>query len=170
MKINLHLNLCVLLTIAISFSSPFIHLCEANDRRSLIVNGVLKQYDVIETKQYQVVEVESLAGAVDAAMSLEEQAISDAERDASLHLNKVLWFSAGCFAPLIGPIVSQWYQPFMPTARVLGKPPQYVSFYYDAYKVKTKKLQFNWALGGCLVGLPAGACLLTALYNINAEN
>ena len=170
MKINLHLNLWVLLTVAISFSSPFIHLSEANERRTLTVNGTPKQYDVIETKRYQVVEVESLEDVADTTMSLEEQAISDAERDAVLHLNKTLWFSTGCFMPVIGPIVSQWYQPFMPTARVLGKPPEYVAFYYDAYKVKTKKLQFNWALGGCLVGLPTGACLLTALYNINAEN
>ena len=87
-----------------------------------------------------------------------------AEKDAVAHLHRTLWFSTGCFFPLVGPIFSQCHQPFMPTARVLGKSPQYVAFYYDAYKVKTKKLQYNWALAGCLIGAPIGGYLLTVLY------
>jgi hypothetical protein len=87
-----------------------------------------------------------------------------AEALSTAHLNRTLWLSTGCFFPLIGPVVSQWYQPFMPTARVLGKSPEYVAFYYDAYKIKTKKLQFNWALGGCLVGASISAYLLITLF------
>ncbi len=138
--------------------------CEVNDRITVEVNGSPKQYDVIETKRYEIVEVEDSAITPDALKLVAEQAVKDAEKDATAYLNRTLWFSAGCFFPLIGPIFSQRYQPFMPTARVLGKSPQYVAFYYDAYKVKTKKLQFNWAFGGCLVGGSIGTYLLILFY------
>ena len=74
-----------------------------------------------------------------------EQAISDAKQDAAAHLNKTLWFSAGFFFPIGGTLISQWYQPFLPTGRVLGKSAEYIAFYYDTYKVETKKLQFRWS-------------------------
>lgn len=165
MNTNFRSNLWIFLMASVIFSTPILSFSVGNERRTVEVNGVPKQYDVIETKQYKIIEVQDPTNLADAPMSVEAQAIHDAEQDAAAHLNKTLWFTAGCFFPLAGPLVSQWYQPFMPTARVLGKPPEYIGFYYDAYKVKTKKLQYNWALGGCLVGLPTGACLLTILYN-----
>ena len=57
----------------------------------------------------------------------------------------------------------------MPTARALGKSPEYVAFYYDAYKVKTKKIQFNWALAGCIVGAPIEAYLIMVLYRARRD-
>ena len=164
MKTNFHLNLWVLLTVIFIFGSSFVRVSTADERISVKVDGVPKQYDVIETKRYEIVEVEDSPNTPDALQSVAVQAIRDAERDAAAHLNKTLWFSTGCFLSFIGPVVSQWYQPFMPTARVLGKSPEYVAFYYDAYKVKTKKIQFNWALAGCLVGTPISAYLLTLLF------
>ena len=115
-------------------------------------DGKPKQYDVIETKQYQLVEVESLKETATQLPTIMAEAIRDAKEDASAHLNKTLWFSAGFFFPIGGTLISQWYQPFLPTGRVLGKSPEYVAFYYDAYKVETKKLQFRWSFIGCLVG------------------
>ena len=147
------------------FGTPSLSLSQVkNDRISVQTDGNVKQYDVIETKRYEIVEVEELGNDPEVLKSVAEQAINDAEKDAAAHLNRTLWFSTGCFFPLIGPVVSQWYQPFMPTARVLGKSPEYVAFYYDAYKIKTKKLQFNWALGGCLVGAPISTYLLITLF------
>ena len=137
---------------------------EENERITAEVDGRPKKYDVIETKRYEIVEVEDSPTTPEALKSVAEQAVADAEKDAAAHLNRTLWFSTGCFFPLIGPVFSQRYQPFMPTARVLGKSPQYVAFYYDAYKVKTKKSQFTWALTGCLVGAPIGGYLITVLY------
>lgn len=164
MKINLRFNLLGLLIIAFIFGSYMSGFCVENERITAEVNGRPKQYDVIETKRYEIVEVEDSPITPDALKSVAEQAVADAEKDASAHLNRTLWFSTGCFFPLVGPIFSQRYQPFMPTARVLGKSPQYVAFYYDAYKVKTKKLQYNWALAGCLVGAPIEIYLITLLY------
>lgn len=134
------------------FCLPMQSFAQVFKRISVETDEGTKQYDVIETKQYQVVEVESLTDAAAELPTVMGQAISDAKTDAAAHLNRTLWFSAGFFFPGVGAIVSQFYQPFLPTARVLGKPPKYVAFYYDAYKVETKKLQFRWALVGCLVG------------------
>lgn len=164
MKINFHFILFGLLIITFIFGIHFLGFCEENERITVEVNGRPKQYDVIETKRYEIVEVEDSAVTPDELKSVAAQAVADAEKDAVAHLNRTMWFSAGCFFPLVAPIFSQRYQPFMPTARALGKSPQYVAFYYDAYKVKTKKLQFNWALSGCLVGAPIGTYLITVLY------
>ena len=163
MKITFYFNLLGFLVATLIFVLPMLSFSETNDRISVQIDGRTKQYDVIETKQYKIVEVENSENTPDGLGSIIEQAISDAEKDASAHLNKTLWFSTGFFFPVVGTVLSQWYQPFMPTARVLGKSPTYVAFYYDAYKVKTKKLQFNWAFIGCLVGTPIGSWLLTAL-------
>ena len=162
MKLNCHFILFVIMTFI--FGTHSLGFCSENERVTVEVNGRPKQYDVIETKRYEIVEVEDSAITPAELKSIAEQAVSDAEKDATAHLNRVLWFTTGCFLPVVGPIISQRYQPFLPTARVLGKSPEYVAFYYDAYKIKTKKLQYNWALGGCLVGVPIGGYLLTVLY------
>ena len=157
------------LIITFSFGAYVSGFPQENERITAEVEGRPKKYDVIETKRYEIVEVEDSPVTPDELKSVAEQAVADAEKDAAVHLNRTLWFSTGCFFPLIGPLFSQRYQPFMPTARVLGKSPQYVAFYYDAYKVKTKKLQFNWALTGCLIGAPIEAYLITVLYRATRD-
>ncbi|MCY4554766.1 MAG: hypothetical protein OXC79_13945 [Candidatus Poribacteria bacterium] len=164
MKTNSRFTLLGFLILTFIFGSYMLGFCEENERITVETDGRPKQYDVIETKRYEIVEVEAPAVTADALQSVAAQAVKDAEKDAVVHLNRTLWFSTGCFFSLAGPIFSQRYQPFMPTARVLGKSPQYVAFYYDAYKVKTKKLQFSWALSGCLIGTPIGAYLFSLLY------
>lgn len=141
---------------------PVLGYSQTIERVTIETQGDPKQYDVIETKQYQVVEVESLKDASAEIPSVMEAAISDAKTDAAAHLNKTLWFSAGFFFPIGGTLISQWYQPFLPTGRVLGKSPEYVGFYYDAYKVETKKLQFRWSFIGCLVG----TATVTGIFSI----
>lgn len=169
MKINFRFNLLGFLIITFIFGSCMSAFCQESERITAEVEGRPKKYDVIETKRYEIIEVEDSPVTTEALKSVAEQAVADAEKDAAVHLNRNLWFSTGCFLPLIGPIFSQYYQPFMPTARVLGKSPQYVAFYYDAYKVRTKKMQFNWALVGCLVGAPIEAYLITVLYRATRD-
>ena len=81
---------------------------------------------------------------------VEAQAINDAERDASAHLNKLLWVTTGFSLPVIGIFLSQRNQRSIPGARLLGKSPEYVAFYTNTYRIKMKKLRFNWSLLGCL--------------------
>ncbi len=143
--------------------------CQESERITAEVDGRSKKYDVIETKRYEIIEVKDSPVTTEALKSVAEQAVADAEKDAAAHFNRTLWFSTGCFFPLIGPIFSQRHQPFMPTARVLGKSPEYVAFYYDAYKVKTKKIQYTWSLIGCLIGAPIEAYLITVLYRATRD-
>lgn len=164
MKINYHFKISGFLITVLIICLPMYGFSKGTDEVTVNVDGSKKQYHVIETKQYKIVEVEESPKDIEELKSVAEQAISDGEKDAAAHLNRTFWFTTGCFLPVIGPILSQRYQPFMPTGRVLGKSPEYVAFYYDAYKIKTRKIQFNWALGGCLVGAPTGAYILLRLY------
>ena len=166
MKRKYHFKLFGIIVAALILSLPTfsLQLRAENQRVTVDVDGKPKQYDVIETKRYEIVEVEESVKEAGTLKSVAEQAISDAEKDAAAHLNPVLWFSAGCFFPVGGTLISQFYQPFMPTARVLGKSPEYVAFYYDAYKVRTKKLQFYWAFGGCLLGTATTAWLSSTFF------
>ena len=99
----------------------------------------------------------------------EAQAIADAKKDVRAHFNQTLWFTTGCFLPIIAPIISQREIKSIPAARTLGKSPQYVAFYIDAYEIYMKKQRYNWALGGCIVGGLIDACLIGILINANAD-
>ncbi len=84
--------------------------------------------------------------------SLQMEAIVAAERDAQGDTSTGLWFLAGCLGGLIGVIIAYGVEPSPPATRLLGKSPEYVAFYTDAYNKKAKKLQTRSALGGCVVG------------------
>ncbi len=105
----------------------------------------------------------------DIPSSDEAQAIADAKKDVKAHFNQTLWFTTGCFLPIIGPLVSQRDMKSVPAARTLGKSPQYVAFYIDNYEIYMKKHRYNWALGGCIVGGLVDACLLGILINANSD-
>ena len=109
MRINFHFILFGLFIITFIFGTHLLGLCQENERITVEVDGRPKQYDVIETKRYEIVEVEDSAVTPDALQSVAAQAVSDAEKDAVAHLNRTLWFSTGCFFPLVGPILSQRY-------------------------------------------------------------
>lgn len=99
----------------------------------------------------------------------EIQAIADAQKDVKAHFNQTLWFTTGCFLPIIGPLMSQREIKSIPAARTLGKSPQYVAFYIDYYKIYMKKQRYNWALGGCIVGGLVDVCLLGIIINENTN-
>ena len=94
-----------------------------------------------------------------------DKAIADAKSDVKAHINQTLWFTTGCFFPIFGPFYSQRNLSSIPAARTLGKSPQYVAFYIDAYEIQMKKQRYNWALGGCIVGGITDACLVGMLIN-----
>ncbi len=96
---------------------------------------------------------------------IEEKAITDAKNDAKKHINKTIWFSVGCFLPVVGPIYSQRKIKTIPLARTLGKSPEYIAFYTDNYRLEIKKQRFTWGLSGCIVGGLTDACLIGILIN-----
>jgi hypothetical protein len=72
----------------------------------------------------------------------------DAEADSST----ALWFFAGCGLGVVGILIAYIVEPTPPVARIMGKSPDYVMAYSNAYKSAGKSNQAKHALYGCLVG------------------
>ena len=91
--------------------------------------------------------------------SVREEAISDAEQDAEATFNERLWYFAGCFFSFGGYFVAQTYYAPVPAIALLGHPPEYVAFYTDTYRAKSKDLRSSAAFMGCIHGAVVQACL-----------
>ena len=98
-----------------------------------------------------------------AQQNLQAEAIIDAQRDAQNDVNKSLWFLGGCLGGVIGVIVAYGVEPAPSATRLLGKSPEYVAFYTDAYKENAKKLQANNAMMGCVVNAVATVVYVMAV-------
>lgn len=91
--------------------------------------------------------------------SVQSEAIAAAEADAEVDTNTAFWFVVGCFGSLFGLLYANYDVPSAPASRLLGKSPEYVAFYSDAYRIKTKKLQTDQAMRGCIANaLAQAAC------------
>ena len=116
--------------------------------------------------------------------------IAIAERDADKDISKILWFGEGmCLScvgasyftfsanptialaatvltPIVGLGAIYSHQPGPPVERLIGKSPEYVSTYTDAYKSKARSLRTKsaafGAVTGCgvLTGVTIVGCLL----------
>ena len=78
--------------------------------------------------------------------------ISDAQA-----VSAVVGFAAGVLVPLL------WiraYEPNLPPNRFIGKSPEYIDLYTDAYKKKAKSIRTKSAVGGWAVGCMGGLLLL----------
>ena len=101
--------------------------------------------------------------------SLRAEAIVAAQQDAQSDTNAGLWFLGGCLGGVIGVIIAYGVEPSPPATRLLGKSPEYVAFYIDAYQEKAKKLQANSAWVGCLVNGLATAVYVMAVIAAEAS-
>ena len=98
-------------------------------------------------------------------LSVRDQAIQDAHKDAEIDVNKQMWFLIGCIFPGVGLLSPYFYKPPIPASNMLGKSPEYIAYYTDAYLQKRESVQFNAALGGqatfclgwCMLGVASGA-------------
>ena len=82
-----------------------------------------------------------------AQQNLQAEAMIAAERDARNDVNTGLWFLGGCLGGVIGLVVAYAVEPSPPATRLLGKSPEYVAFYTDAYTETAKnsdKLTVPW--------------------------
>ena len=83
--------------------------------------------------------------------SLQAETIVAAERDAQADVNKGFWFLGGCLGGFVGPMIAYGVELPPPVTRLLGKSPEYVALYTNAYEAKAKTLRVKSALGGCIV-------------------
>lgn len=161
MKIYTYFDLLIFVITLLMFSTPLLINIQAHDPDPV-------QYDEGEYQLADEVNINvprSTKDTNDSGKSAETNAVADAKRDVKAHINKTLWFTAGCFFPIIGPVYSQRNSKTIPSARFLGKTPKYIAFYTDTYKIEMKKQRYNWALMGCIVGSLTDACLIGILIN-----
>ena len=85
---------------------------------------------------------------LDPAEALKMQAIAEAQKDVEVYINKPMWFMIGCMLPVFGLITPYLYKPPVPAGELIGKSPEYVAYYTDAYQVEMEKRQFRYALNG----------------------
>jgi hypothetical protein len=73
------------------------------------------------------------------------------EQAARANVNGTLWLAAGCVS-IFGIILAYLVEPSPPATALLGKSPEYVAAYTDAYKMTAKSIQTSKAWTGCIVG------------------
>ena len=91
------------------------------------------------------------------------------EQAAKTDVSGTLWFVIGCFGGLTGIIVAYVYEPSPPSAQLLGKSPEYVAAYTDAYRATAKSVQTSKAVTGCIVSAVVSIALNVALVAASAE-
>lgn len=77
-------------------------------------------------------------------------AVLEAQSQAEADFNKAMWLGVGCLLGWVGILIGYLVQPSPPATALMGKSPEYVAAYTEAYKEKMKSLQTRYALIGCL--------------------
>ncbi|MCY3549347.1 MAG: hypothetical protein OXH39_02725 [Candidatus Poribacteria bacterium] len=103
----------------------------------------------------------------------ELEARVSAKQDAEANTNQVLWIggnfllglAGGCVLGSVGLLGAHLYEPPVPASRLVGKSPEYISTYADAYKAKARDLQIRSAFIGCLGGSVVSGCVLASYLN-----
>lgn len=88
-------------------------------------------------------------------------AIHRAKRDAKRNTNGCLWFSAGFLLDIFGVGAALIDDPIPKESALIGKSPEYIARYTEAYKAESKRIETRYAVGGCLVlGVVYGALVV----------
>ena len=150
MKINSTFHVLALLVAVLIFSMPVATLAQENLNR-------IESKDVIHQ------------------ISVDVLAKTTAERDAEADTKRIVWVGGnfvlgivgGCLLGSVGLLGAYIYEPSPPVSRLLGKSPEYIMFYTDAYKAKARDLQLKYASIGCISGsVVAGGITFLYLYNL----
>ena len=155
MKITSSFQVLAFLVVLLTVSTPFIAIAQPEPSKQA---EQPKQLDTTPQQNPETPEV------VDPAKSLKMQAIEEASIDVQTYINKPMWFIIGCMFPGFGLMAPYMYKPPAPAGALVGKSPEYVAYYTDAYKVEMERLQFRYALNGCItwgaVNVTFWGCLL----------
>lgn len=94
--------------------------------------------------------------------SVQSQAVVDAQRDA-LKVDNNIWIAAGVFGGIFGIGAAMIIKPTVPPMALIGKSPEYVTFYTHAYQAAVTSEQVKAATAGCLGGTAVSIMCLFAL-------
>lgn len=93
-----------------------------------------------------------LAQVTEARTAEQRQAIAEAEKQAEIDADKWLWFALGFVGNLVTVLIVYVVSFKPPQSALLGKSPEYVAAYTDAYERKLRSIRSNYALYGCCAG------------------
>jgi len=82
-------------------------------------------------------------------LSYAQDPARDAQLAAEENTSKILWFGAGFLGGIIGVILAYVIKPSPPASTLVGKSPDYVAAYTDAYREECKSIQTKYAWIGC---------------------
>lgn len=88
--------------------------------------------------------------------SVHQQAHADAMRDAQNHADTLMWGCGGFLFNVWAIAGAYMIEPSVPTARLIGKSPEYIEFYSATYKDIVKYDRVSAATTGC--------CMAATLY------
>ena len=100
-----------------------------------------------------------------------------AERDAKVDVNQLNWrlfgfgmafIGGGCLLGTLSVASAYTHQPTPPQGRFLGKSPEYILAYTNAYESKARRLQVESAAIGCIAGSVTAASLV--IWYLNLQN
>ena len=94
----------------------------------------------------------------------QNQARMDGEQDAELDVSKILWIVVGFFISIIGILIAYIYQPNPPATKLMDKSQEYVMFYTEAYKDKSRSIQLTYSAVGFAIG--AGITIIFFLVGV----
>jgi hypothetical protein len=100
-----------------------------------------------------------LAAPVLAQLFDDGLAIQDAKEDANRDTSACLWLGAGCLFNLLGVGVAYFVAATPPVSRLLGRPPEYVDAYTEAYRAAVRRIRLESALHGCCLGTAAAVVI-----------
>ena len=91
-------------------------------------------------------------------------AITQAHQDALIHAERdsSTWYGAGFLFGVLGMGAAYVTPPIVPGANLLGKSPEYIIFYTDAYKEAIRAQRLQQAMTGCV--LSGSIAVLYYLY------
>lgn len=113
-------------------------------------------YHIEQKEPSGIVEQKEPSGIV----SVQSKAVADAQRDA-LQVDNNIWVAAGVFGGIFGIGAAMIIKPTIPPMALIGKSPEYVTFYTHAYQTAVKDAQVKAATAGCVGGTAISVmCLL----------
>ncbi len=137
------------LTVSLVFSTPLLVLAQRGASPEALQRRAASQKREVQAQPQTETTLQ---------LSVKDQARQDAHKDVNTYVNRPMWFIIGCIFPAVGLLAPYFYKPPIPASSLLGKSPEYVAYYTDAYNQKRQSVQFSAALAGqgvgcCLFGL-----------------
>jgi len=78
--------------------------------------------------------------------------VAEAQAQARSDVSTTLWLGLGCLLGVVGYVIAMLAIPNPSASSLLGKSPDYIAVYTDAYRAEAKSIQTGKALIGCLAG------------------